>query len=169
MLKKIFFEIFVMIMLAGMLLSCGRYAVPEFENADVLVQDLYADVGFDMSGVYKETLDTKSAYLIGLSSDEFDDTVEDAVIYRKMIDSDGQMLYVLKMKTEDAAKSVAEDYYSRYEWAACDNAEKLIVACAGRYLLCFKSNSEDADTVLESFKSLAGGTLSYHKERINKS
>ena len=70
----------------------------------------------------------------------------------------------LRKKTEYFAKK----YYESYEWAACDNAEKLVVACAGSWLICFKSSADEADAVLQSFKTLSGGTLFYDKAQINK-
>lgn len=94
--------------------------------------------------------------------------MKNAVVYRKSLDSDGQTLYALEMSTQDAAALLAEDYYNHYEWAACDNSEKLVVACAGRYVLLFKSNAAEADAALEGFRKLSGGRLLYQRELVNK-
>lgn len=148
--------------------SCGRTAAPEYESADMLADKLYTEADLNRDGVYAEHLDSSSAYIFGLSITDFNKTVKNAVVYRRSIDSDGQTLYALEMNTQDAAALLAEDYYNHYEWAACDNSEKLVVACAGRYVLLFKSNSAEADAALEGFRKLSGGRLLYHREIVNK-
>lgn len=154
--------------LLAVLVSCGRMAAPEYESADMLANKLYTEADLNRDGVYAEHLDNSSAYIFGLSIADFNETVKNAVVYRKSIDSDGQTLYALEMNTQDAAALLAEDYYNHYEWAACDNSEKLVVACAGRYVLLFKSNAAEADAALEGFRKLSGGRLLYQRELVNK-
>ena len=169
MLKKVVCALLSPLLLAAGLTSCGKHAMPVFENADSLAREIYSGAGFEMSEVYKETLGAGSAYLVRLSSEEYEQMIEDAVVYRKMVDSDGQALYVFQMKTEKASADFARRYYDDYEWAACDNAEKLVVACAGPWVIGFKSSAEEADTALQSFRALSGGALSYYKEQSNRS
>ena len=168
MLKKRMSAVLSAIWLVCMVTSCGRHAMSNFESADTLAREIYHTAGLDMDGVYGEVLGEHSAYCAGMSEDEFRSLVESAVVYRKMIDSDGQTLYVFQMKSERASADFAKKYYESYEWAACDNAEKLVVACAGSWLICFKSSADEADAVLQSFKTLSGGTLFYDKAQINK-
>ncbi len=167
MLKKSLLGLLAAVFLA-MLVSCGRTAEPEYESADMLANKLYTEANLNHDGVYAEYLDSSSAYIFGLSIADFNETVKNAVVYRKSLDSDGQTLYALEMSTQDAAALLAEDYYNHYEWAACDNSEKLVVACAGRYVLLFKSNAAEADAALEGFRKLSGGRLLYQRELINK-
>lgn len=169
MLKRFVCGLFSMLLFAGGLASCGKRSVPEFESADSLAKGLYAEAGIELDEVYGETLEAGSAYLVGLSADEYEQKVEDAVVYRRMVDSDGQTLYAFRMKTEKTAADFAEDFYDGYEWAACDNAEKLVVACSGPWVIGFKSSAEEADMALRSFRTLSGGALSYYKEQMNKS
>jgi len=167
MLKKSLWGFLAAAFLAA-LVSCGRTAMPEYESADALADKLYAQAELNRDGVYAEHLDSSSAYIFRLSIADFNKTVKNAVVYRKSLDSDGQTLYALEMSTQDAAALLAEDYYNHYEWAACDNAEKLVVACAGRYVLLFKSNSDEADAALAGFRKLSGGRLLYQREIVNK-
>ena len=100
MLKKRMSAVLSAIWLVCMVTSCGRHAMPNFESADTLAREIYHTAGLDMDGVYGEVLGEHSAYCAGMSEDEFRSLVESAVVYRKMIDSDGQTLYVFQMKSE---------------------------------------------------------------------
>ena len=151
--------------------SCGKNAEPLFagvEDARSLAAALYSRAGFETDGMFTEVLDRDSAYVFGMSGGEFDKLVKSAVVCRRAVDTSGQTLYVLEMDTADAAALWAENFYNDYEWAACDNAEKLTVACAGNYLVAFKSNEGEVRAMDESFRALSGNRVLYRRELVNK-
>ena len=151
--------------------SCGKNAAPLFagvEDAKSLAAALYSHAGLETNGMFTEVIDRDSAYVFGMSGAEFDKLVKSAVVCRRAVDASGQTLYVLEMDTADAAALWAENFYNDYEWAACDNAEKLTVACAGKYLVAFKSNAGEVRVMDESFRTLSGNRVLYRRELVNK-
>lgn len=168
--KKTVSLLFAGLILITALVSCGRRAMPldELESANALAMALYTRAGLSMDAVFTEPLDNTIAFRFGMNIADFDETVESAVAFRRTTGVNGQMLYALRMKTEDAAELWAENLYNNYEWTACDNAEKLTVACAGQYLILFKSDAAEVDAVSESFRALAGGRVLYSRELVNR-
>ena len=149
------------------LISCGKNDVPAFADMENLAEDIYRRTGLDMDGVYREHLDEKFAFAFGISSDDFDDRVEAAVCFREMVDSKGRVLYVFETDDENDALWLARKIYAASEFAPCDAAEKLTVASAGKFVMLFKSDTEEVDNAAQTFRSLAGGALRFKKDLTN--
>lgn len=166
--KKIGIFLLAFTCLCAALVSCGKTAAPSFQDSAALAKRVYLASGFSTDDVYAEMLNADSAYTLGINASEFTNLVENAVVYRRTIDSNGRTLYAVKAKSEDAARRLAESFCDSYEWAPCDNAEKLAVACAGDCLIVMKSDSDEVDAMLAGFRQLSGERLLYQRELVNK-
>ncbi len=155
-------------LLAASLAACAKRSVPVYSDAGSLARSLYDTAGFETEAIYCEELEDTSAYLFGVTVTEFDDMVEDAVCWRKVVDSNGQLLYALKMRSDRDAKTLAERFFRHYEFAPCDAAEKLAVACAGEYFIVFKSALSEVDAATEAFRTMMDGAVRFEKELYNR-
>ena len=157
-----------MIFLGICLISCGEKDVPAFADMGGFADEIYRNAGLDTSGVYLEEVDEDAAFLFGIAEEEFDRRVENAVCMRDVVDSKGRELYVFEAEKEADALWIAEQLYASYEFAPCDAAEKMTVACAGKYVMLFKSSAAEVDGAVSGFRSLTGGAIRYRKDMDNK-
>ena len=118
--------------------------------------------------IYTEEVDDDSAFAFGITEEEFDMRVENAVCVRQTVDSKGRELYVFEAESSSDALWLANALYDSYEFAPCDVAEKMTVACAGKYVMLFKSASAEIDGVVDCFRALSGGALRYRKDMDNR-
>lgn len=153
--------------LIGSLAACGRRSVPVFADADSLAMAIYTSVGFETESLYAERLESTDAYRFGINISEFDHAVEDGICYRKLLDDNGQMLYVLNMHSCESAEHIAKTFFSHYEFAPCDAAEKMTVISAGNYIIFFKSDVGEVDAVSEGVFTLMNGRIDFQKEAHN--
>ena len=155
------------LLLAVFLFSCGKNAVSAFADTGNLAEQIYQKAGLDMSGVYRETLDESFAFAFGISSEDFDERVEHAVCYRETVDTKGRVLYVFEADEAGDALWLAQKIYDSYEFAPCDAAEKMTVACSGKFVVLFKSDAAEVETAAKIFRSLSGGSLRFKKDLTN--
>ncbi len=148
--------------------ACARRGVPVYADAGALVDALYAEAGFDTEALYGEELVGTDAFRFGITVSDFENTVEDAVSFRKNVDEDGQQLYALKLHTEKDAALLAQKFYAHYDFAPCDPAEKMAIASFGQYVIFFKSNGAEVDAAVEAFHRLMGGMPDFEKEMFNR-
>ena len=150
------------------LISCGEKDVSAFADMGGFADQIYRNAGLDTSGIYLEEVDEDIAFMFGIVEEEFDRRVENAVCVRDVVDSKGRELYVFETEKEADALWVAEQLYASYEFAPCDAAEKMTVACAGKYVMLFKSSAAEVDSAISGFRSLTGGAIRYRKDIDNK-
>ena len=162
--KKMLF----VIILGLFLTSCGEKDVAVFADTNGLAAEIYRGAGLDASSIYTEEVDDDSAFAFGISEEEFDRRVENAVCVRQTVDSKGRELYVFEAENASDALWLANALYDSYEFAPCDVAEKMTVACAGKYVMLFKSASAEIDGVVDCFRMLSGGALRYRKDMDNR-
>ena len=162
-------KMIVMLMLGLCFSSCGNKAVAAFADMNGLAGEIYRGAGFDTSGIYAEEVDDDSAFAFGIAEEEFDRRVENAVCLRQTVDSKGRELYVFEAESASDALWLASTLYKAYEFAPCDAAEKMTVACAGKYVMLFKSASAEIESAVESFRALSGGALRFRKDLDNRS
>lgn len=155
-------------LLAASLVACGKRGVPVYTDADTLARSLYANAELGMDTIYAEELAGVDAFRFGVTIADFENAVEDAVCFRKTVDTNGQMLYALKMRSEEDAELMAKTFFAHYEFAPCDVAEKMAVVSAGNYVICFKSDMGEVDAAVESFRTLMNGNLGFEKELFNR-
>ncbi len=163
--KRLFIYLFV---LAASCVACGKRSVPIYADADTLARSLYEKAGFETESLLVQDVEDTDAYLFGVTIAEFDDSVEDAVCFRKLVDSNGQMLYALKLRTDADADRLAASFYANYDFAPCDLAEKMAVAASGNYVIFFKSESGEVDAAVEAFRALMDGYVRFEKELLNR-
>lgn len=152
------------LLLAVFLFSCGKNSVSAFADTGNLAEEIYQKAGLDMSGVYRETVDENFAFAFGISAEDFDERVEHAVCFRETVDTKGRALYVFKADEENDALWLAQKIYGSYEFAPCDIAEKMTVACSGKFIMLFKSDAAEVDRAAQIFRSLSGGALRFKKD-----
>ena len=157
-----------MLFLGICLISCGEKDVSAFADMGGFADQIYRNAGLDTSGIYLEEVDEDIAFMFGIVEEEFDRRVENAVCVRDVVDSKGRELYVFETEKEADALWVAEQLYASYEFAPCDVAEKMTVACAGKYVMLFKSTVSEIDDVVDCFRTLSGGALRYRKDMDNR-
>ena len=162
--KKLLFIIIVGLFLT----SCGEKDIVVFADTNGLASEIYRGAGLDASGIYTEEVDDDCAFAFGISEEEFDKRVENAVCVRQTVDSKGRELYVFEAESSSDALWLANALYDSYEFAPCDVAEKMTVACAGKYVMLFKSASAEIDGVVDCFRGLSGGALRYRKDMDNR-
>ena len=162
--KKIIF----MLLLGFCLISCEEKVLPAFADAGGFADEIYSKAGLDTAGVYREEVDDDLAFFFGMTEDEFDRLVENAVCLRQSVDSKGRALYVFEAERENDALTLAQKIYGSYEFAPCDAAERMTVACAGKYAILFKSAASEIDAAVEGFRSLSGGVLRFRKDMDNR-
>ena len=163
--KKLIF----MLILGLCLTSCGEKDVAAFADVSSLADDIYRGAGLGTGGVYREEVDDDTAFVFGMTEEEFDKRVENAVCLRDTVDSKGRELYVFEAESENDALWLAQKLYASYEFAPCDAAEKMAVACAGRHVILFKSAAAEIDGAVDGFRALTGGALRFRKDMDNKS
>jgi hypothetical protein len=163
--KRCFLYLFLFAM---SLSACAKRSVPVFADAGELAGALYGEASLDTDAIYCERLKDTDSYLFGMTVTAFGDAVEDAVCWRKTIDSDGELLYALKLRSEEDARALAKCFYEHYEFAPCDAAQKLAVAASGDYVIVFKSALGEVDAAVEAFRTLMNGGLRYEKEMYNR-
>lgn len=149
------------------MISCGKNSVPAFADTGGLAEEICRKAGWDMNGIYRETVNESFAFAFGISADEFDERVEHAVCVRETVDSKGRELYVFEADEASDALWLGQKIYASYEFAPCDAAEKMTVAVSGKYVMLFKSDSAETENAAQSFRSLAGGALRFKKDRSN--
>ncbi len=154
--------------LAASLSACARRSETVYADAGGLALSLYEEAGFSTDAIYGEQVVPTDAHLFGVTVTAFDEMVEDAVCWRKTVDSDGQLLYAMKMRSEKDARALAQCFYEHYEFAPCDAAQKLAVACSGDYFIVFKSSLGEVDAAVEAFRSLMDGRLRFERELYNR-
>jgi hypothetical protein len=164
--KKI--AIVIGLVLSLLLVSCSEESVPVWSDAEDLASAIYSRAGLEKSGVYAEEIEEDIAFAFGMQKEEFDAYVDHAVCYRQAVDRKGQTLYLFETEEGKDAVKLAEKLYGGYEFAPCDPAEKMTVACAGRYVMLFKSTRVEVDSALEGFRSLSGGALRFRKDMENQ-
>ena len=157
-----------LIILGLFLTSCGEKDVAVFADTNGLAAEIYRGAGLDASGIYTEEVDDDSAFAFGIAEEEFDKRVENAVCVRQTVDSKGRELYVFEAESASDALWLANALYDSYEFAPCDVAEKMTVACASKYVMLFKSSSAEIDRTVESFRTISGGALRYRKDMDNR-
>ena len=157
-----------LIVLALCMTSCAKKDIAAFADMNGLAGEIYRRAGFDASGIYAEEVDDDSAFVFGIAEEEFDKRVENAVCVRQTVDSKGRELYVFEAESASDALWLAGALYDSYEFAPCDVAEKMTIACAGKRVMLFKSASAEIDGAVESFRVLSGGALRYRKDMDNR-
>ncbi|MBQ3489576.1 MAG: hypothetical protein IJA86_03190 [Clostridia bacterium] len=162
-------KMLLMLLFGVFMISCGKNAVPAFADMGNLAEEIYRKAGWDVKGVYTEAVDESFAFAFGISADEFDDRVETAICLRETVDSKGRALYVFEADEEKDALWLAQKIYGSYEFAPCDAAEKMTVACSGKYVMLFKSNATEVENAAQGFRTLVGGSLRFKKDRTNPS
>ena len=160
-------KIICMMMIGLFLVSCGEKSVPAFADMGSLADEICRGAGLDRDSVYREEVEEDSAFAFGITEEEFDRCVENAVCLREIVDSKGMALYVFEAESENDAAWLAQKLYASYEFAPCDAAEKMTVACAGKYVMLFKSSATEIESAVSSFRALLGGTLRFRKDMEN--
>lgn len=161
-------KIICMMMIGLFLVSCGEKSVPAFADMGSLADEICRGAGLDRDSVYREEVEEDSAFAFGISEEEFDRRVENAVCLREIVDSKGRALYVFEAESENDAAWLAQKLYASYEFAPCDAAEKMTVACAGKYVMLFKSTALEIENAVASFRALSGGALRFRKDMDNR-
>ena len=161
-------KIICMMMIGLFLVSCGEKSVPAFADMGSLADAICRGAGMDRDSVYREEVDGDSAFTFGITEEEFDRRVENAVCLREIDDSKGRALYVFEAESENDSAWLAQKLYASYEFAPCDAAEKMTVACAGKYVMLFKSSAAEIESAVESFRALSGGALRFRKDMDNR-
>lgn len=162
--KKLIF----LILLGICLISCGEKSVSAFADMGDLADGICRAAGLDMNGIYREEVDDDAAFAFGMTEEEFDSRVENAICLRDTVDSKGRELYVFEAENEADSLWLVQKLYASYEFAPCDVAEKMTVACAGKYVILFKSAASEVDSAVDGFRTLSGGALRYRKDMDNR-
>ncbi len=163
--KRMLIYLFI---LGASLVACGKREAPIYADADSLARSIYAEAGFETDAIYAENLEPRDAYVFGLVPTDFENGVETAVCYRKTVDSNGQLLYVLKLCEGMDGEALAAKFFAHYDFVPCDLAEKMAIAATEEYLIFFKSDSGEVDAAVEAFRTLMNGYIGFEREMVNR-
>ena len=129
------------------------------EDLTALIDQIYSGVSIEMPMLMTQELDMTDTetvkYFTGL---ENIDNVEYVVASEPMMTSQAYSLVLVKVKdgvnADAVAKTMNENINTR-KWI-CVTAEKVYTAASGNVICLVMTNTETAQTVFESFKTLAG-------------
>ena len=157
----------LLLLFSVLLTACSEKTIAVYADAEDLASEIYARAGLEKSGVYTEELHEDTAFAFGMKREEFDGYVDKAICYRQAVDTKGQALYLFETEDDKNSVALAEKIYGGYEFVPCDPAEKMTVACSGKYVMLFKSTADETDAALEAFRALSGGALRFRKDKNN--
>lgn len=160
-------KISILLLLTLFLTACGEKSIPVFSDTEDLAAAIYDRAGIEKNGVYCEEVENDLAFAFGISQGDFDEYVDSALCYRQAVDRKGQTLYLFETESDRDSVTLADKLYQGYEFPPCDAAEKMTVACAGNYVMLFKSNISEVEAAVEGFRSASGGALRFRKDKNN--
>ena len=160
-------KLYSLLLLTLFLTACGEKSVAVFSDTEDLAAAIYDRAGLEKNGVYCEDVEEDSAFAFGISKGDFDEYVDSALCYRQAVDRKGQTLYLFETESDRSSVQLAEKIYQGYEFPPCDAAEKMTVACSGKYVMLFKSSVTEVDAAVEGFRSASGGALRFRKDKNN--
>ena len=141
--------------------SSNLPAIASAENLSTLVDSIYAGVTDEMPGVMTQPIDVTDkdavSYMTGL---ETGDELEYLVVSEPMMSSQAYSLVVAKVKSGANASKVAETMKNNIDtrkWI-CVTAEKVYATNSGDVVFLVMTRADLAESVLNSFKNLAGNT-----------
>ena len=141
--------------------SSNLPAITSAENLSTLVDSIYAGVTDEMPGVMTQPIDVTDkdmvSYMTGL---ENGDELEYLVVSEPMMSSQAYSLILAKVKSGANASKVAEtmkDNIDTRKWI-CVTAEKVYATNSGDVVFLVMTKADLAESVLNSFKTLAGNT-----------
>lgn len=137
----------------------SNLSVNSAEDLTALVDQIYSNVSIEMPMLQTMPLETTDADMVksftGLDSAE---DIEYLVASEPMMSSQAYSLVLVKVKdgvdADAVAKTMNENIDAR-KWI-CVTAEKVYTVASGDVVCLVMSNEETANTVYESFKTLAG-------------
>ena len=155
----------VVAVLAVVFLSTGSSSnlptITSAENLSALVDSIYAGVTDEMPGVMTQPIDVTDkdtvSYMTGLDNG---DELEYLVVSEPMMSSQAYSLVLAKVKSGANASKVAEtmkENINTRKWI-CVTAEKVYATNSGDVVFLVMTRADLAESVLNSFKTLAGNT-----------
>jgi len=139
--------------------STNLPAINSAENLSALVDSIYSGVTDEMPSVMSQPMDVTDKdsvnYMTGL---ENGDQLEYLVVSEPMMSSQAYSLVLAKVKSGVNASKVAETMKNNIntrKWI-CVTAEKVYATSSGDVVFLVMTRANLAESVLNSFKSLAG-------------
>ena len=145
--------------------------INKVEDLEALVDQIYDGVSIEMPSVMTQRIDINDADAVksftGLDNSE---NIEYAVVSEPMMSSQAYSLVLVKTKegtdSNEMAKLINENVDER-KWI-CVSAEKIYTTTSGNVICLVMTNENTANTIFESFKTLAGtiGTVYERAEEV---
>lgn len=155
--KKYVLLAMICTVIAVTLVSCGKRAAKIMGDAHDVAFRAYTSAGWDHGRVWEMSMPSAEAYSIGLTGEQFEGYVEEAVECRPTELTAEQSLYVLRAKSEADAGEVYDFIVENYEWAPCDPASEALIMQYGDYVLIARGNGAEAEALLRAFREESHG------------
>jgi hypothetical protein len=143
--------------IAVTLVSCGKRAAKIMGGAHDVAFRAYTSAGWDADKVWEMSMPTSESYSVGLTGEQFEGMVAEAVECRPTELTAEQSLYVLHAKSEKEAGSLYDFISANYEWAPCDPASEAMIMQYGDYVLIARGSGAEAEALLRAFREESHG------------
>lgn len=134
-------------------------SVKSAEDLSKLIDTIYARVSIEMPSLETQEIDTTDENMVsmftGLNSAE---NIEYLVVSEPMMSSQAYSLVLVKAKDGadvDAMAKTMNENINESKWL-CVTAEKIYTTTSGNVICLVMTNTETADNVFDSFKTIAG-------------
>ena len=141
------------LLISGALVSLALLyqAAPTAREALVMVMN---SVGNDCEQTEIAEVVSDGCYALGIEEDDFSCVVSAAMTLENSTDGSAKAVVITDGKK--SAKALYEKMWRNYEFAACDNAERIVFINSGSAVAFFKGKTENVDAYCRAFGDLFG-------------
>jgi|GEM_PF-1449061 len=139
--------------IAGIIAAAALVGNTSPSASDALTMVMNA-VGNDCERVQIAQVSADECYSLGLCEDDFSSVISAAMTIEN--DADGSAKAVIITDGKKSAKALFEKMWKNYEFAACDNAKRIVFICSGSAVAYFKGDTENVDAYSRAFGDLFG-------------
>ncbi len=156
--KKTALFLTLMLFMLLLLMSCEKRDTLTGSAYDV-ARHIYDVADGEGGELFHEKINADGAYEIGLTPEEFQNTVEEARLFKRSEFSGGKSMAVIVAKDEMVAGKLFDKLYNTYEFAPCDPCDKAAFLQSGRYILIAKDDEDDTERLCSAFSFICGGHM----------
>ena len=139
--------------IAGLLSFLTAFTHTSPTAVDALTMVMNA-VGNDCEQVEIAEVNAGCCYALGLDEDDFSRVLSAAMTVENS--TDGSAKAVIVTDGKKSAKALYDKMWKNYEFAACDNAERIVFVNSGSAVAFFKGGGENVDAYCRAFGDLFG-------------
>lgn len=111
-----------------------------------------------------------SETFVGLTTEVFNEYVEDSVLYESQMSPSNQSYCIVKVKNFDDVKMIKDTVFENAnprKWV-CMSADRVVVSNAGKYVLLAMGDTESCDAMLKAFSNYFDGKVGKTLDRFSE-